>query len=234
MPFLRWLKAPYRYLRSQWESSQNRKRYGSAEDYNAEQYWTDRHSDFGFDLRGVGNKGLTQEENEAQYREGKATFLQLLSEEKISLEGKNVLDVGCGIGFYAGILQEQKVASYRGLDITNALFPKLEERFPGFVFNQVDVSTAEIEGEHDVVIMIDVTQHITNEDKFAFAMQNLKRVVKKGGQIVLTSWLSEQESHSFYERSRTLAAYQEQFSGWNFGKPRSFRDKFIFVVSRPA
>ena len=84
-----------------------------------------------------------------------------------------------------------------------------------------------------IVAMIDVTQHITNPEKFSFAMQNIRSRLGESGSFIVTSWLDDGARESFYEVSRSIEAYRREFPGYSFSEPVPFRDKFIFSV-RPA
>jgi SAM-dependent methyltransferase len=200
--------------------------------YNAKKYWESRHSEYGLDFRGVGNKALSKEENIIQYQQAKKIFCEIIDAGNIKLENANVLDIGCGNGFYANTYQELNVANYTGLDITDALFEQLRHSFPNYNFKKLDVTEKPINGKFDLVSMIDVTQHITNGKKFSFAMQNVKSALKEKGVFIVTSWLDENARDSYYEKSRSLDEYKREFPDFIFSKPISFRDKFIFTISK--
>lgn len=56
------------------------------------------------------------------------------------LNGKSVLDVGCGLGDFAGWLREAgTLVEYTGLDITPELVSTAKELHPGFSFLQGDI-----------------------------------------------------------------------------------------------
>ena len=71
-----------------------------------EEYWAERHRKYGFDLRGVGHKGLSHEKNQQMYIEARGVFLKLCREEGVDFATAHMLDVGCGTGFYAKIFSE--------------------------------------------------------------------------------------------------------------------------------
>jgi len=205
------------------------KKYKTENGYDAGKYWDERLSKYGFDLRGVGNIGLSHEANMEAYEEAKTFFREYLKNEGVEIEGRSILDIGCGTGFYADVFKNI-ARKYVGLDITDALFEKLHREYPNCDFVKKDVSSEEIEGDFDIIIMIDVTQHITNDDRFEFAMQNIKRHLNNGGIFIVTSWLRERAQKKFYERFRTIDYYKREFPDFDFGKPRPFRDKYVFTV----
>ena len=202
--------------------------------YAARRYWRDRHRAYGFDLRGVGNRSLDHEENAAEYREAGRVFLDLCREADIPFGDARVLDIGCGVGFYAGILREQGVTDYRGVDIVDELFGELRERYPGFRFDVHDITATPLDDTYDLVLMIDVTQHITVPEKFTAAMEHVRRALRPGGHFVVTSWLQDEETSSFYEVRRTMEPYRNAFAGAELVAPRPFRDKYLFAFREPA
>ncbi|AFY32500.1 bifunctional 2-polyprenyl-6-hydroxyphenol methylase/3-demethylubiquinol 3-O-methyltransferase UbiG [Calothrix sp. PCC 7507] len=205
-------------------------KYWDIEGYQAEKYWSDRHSQYQFNLQGVGNAALTHEDNEQMYLKAKEVFLSVCHEMKIDFTKIRMLDIGCGTGFYAKIFRENGGKNYLGVDITDVLFDQLEKDLSGFKFHKLDVSRETLNHRFDLIIMIDVTQHITNNEKFSFAMQNIRSSLSENGIFIVTSWLNENARQRFYEVSRSLQAYQAEFPDCTFSQPIPFRDKFIFAI----
>lgn len=208
-------------------------RYWAPGSYRAGRYWSDRLGRFRSDLRGVGNASLSSAENERLHREGAEVFLSLCRAEGIDFARTRLLDVGCGTGYYADLFRRGGGKSYRGIDVTGVLFPDLQRRFPGFEFGLLDVSRARLEGVYDLVVMIDVTQHITSPSGFARAMANVRGSLAAGGCFIVTSWLNRNARLSFYETAREAADYRAAFPGWRMSAPLPFRDKKIFSLRRP-
>lgn len=225
---IRLMKDPVGVLKRRLDRSSQK--YIKPDGYDAKEYWGDRLASYGFDLRGAGDASLSREENERMYAAARETFLSLCRRDSITLSTARVLEIGCGTGFYTGILRDSGVKDYCGVDITDALFPALKEEFPDFDFRQLDVTEHSLEGTYDLVAMIDVTQHITNPDKFSFAMQNIRNHLGEAGSFIVTSWLDESARESFYEVSRSIEAYRREFPGCSFSEPTPFRDKFIFSI----
>lgn len=207
-----------------------------APSYDPARFWKDRHLRYGFDIRGVGNVDLSVEENQRMYSEAKATLLSHWEHEAVDCARVSMLDVGCGQGFYADAFWERGGLQYCGIDITDVLFPSLEMRHPGYRFRILDVCREDIPGTFDVVLMIDVTQHIVDEDLFVYAMRNVRSHLAAGGVFFVTSGLSpERVRRGLHVVDRPLNAYREAFPGYDFGEPVAFRDKFLLTVrDRPG
>lgn len=211
----------------------NKIKYFSIYGYNSKKYWDDRLAHYRLSLQGVGNKTLTEEENRKQYQKAGETFLSLCKKEGISFGNLKVLDIGCGTGFYTEIILRNGGKNYTGVDITDALFPRLKQKFSTFTFLKKDITQEPLPGMFDIIIMIDVTQHITTKKKFSSAMQNVKNHLKPGGIFIVTSWLKGDYKMGFYEVSRSLERYKREFEGFRFSEPIPFRGKFLFSVKNP-
>jgi len=158
-------------------------------------------------------------------------FLALCKDEGVALAGASVLEIGCGTGFYTEILRRQGARAYVGLDITDALFSELRKKYPDFVFEKGDITRAAPNGRYDIVLMIDVTQHIVEDRRFFTAMENVKAALKPGGVFIVTSWLTpERIQRQPHEVARPLEAYRQAFPDAAFSDPRPFRDKNILVI----
>ncbi|MFA6392138.1 MAG: class I SAM-dependent methyltransferase [Patescibacteria group bacterium] len=210
----------------------NRLRYGQGATYRPDKYWNDRLTQYGFDKRGVGNIAQSVEENNQVYTEARNTFLAVCQESSVDFNQTRWLDIGCGTGFYASALQSAGVKDYTGVDITDTLMPELRRQYSDYHFEKLDVSTQEIKGRYDAIIMIDVTQHIVDPEKFSYAMQNIHQHLNNGGIFVVTSWLDASARDSFYEKSRSQEAYQREFPNEVFSQSRPFRDKHIFTIHK--
>lgn len=206
--------------------------YYSPGGYDSKRYWGDRFSKFRFDLRGAGHGSLTHRENLSMYNEAKRGFLGYIKKLGIVPSRSRVLEIGCGSGFYTNTMHERKVKEYTAIDITDAMLPSLKEKFPRFNFQQKDITEEEPEGMFDAIIMIDVTQHITNPGKFSRAMRHVRGHLKTRGYFIVTSWLDKHAKKAYYEVSRSLEDYKREFPGCTFFEPIPFRDKYLFGIRK--
>jgi 2-polyprenyl-3-methyl-5-hydroxy-6-metoxy-1,4-benzoquinol methylase len=207
-------------------------KYGRAGDYDAANYWRDRFAKYGKSIKGPGDEGLSEEENKAMYAEAAKVFMALCRKTGIDFPSAAVLEIGCGTGFYAQVLKGAGVGSYTGLDITDVLFDELKKRFPSFRFIKTDITSAMAEGTYDVVIMIDVMQHIVSDEKLTAAMENVKRCLKKNGVFILSSIKEVGKKRLFYVRSWTLAEVRQRFPGYSFGDLVPFRDSTLIAIRK--
>jgi 2-polyprenyl-3-methyl-5-hydroxy-6-metoxy-1,4-benzoquinol methylase len=176
------------------------RRYAIGEDYDAARYWEDRFRRHGPSLASVGHEGMSEAEIGAAYAAQAVELFDMLARTDADLAAARVLEIGCGNGYYAERLRERGVTRYQGLDITDAFFPLLRERFPGYDYAKGDISTDRVAGEFDVVLMIDVIEHIVTEAKLATALANVAAMTARGGALALAPVAPSGRRSLFYVR----------------------------------
>ncbi|WOK93611.1 hypothetical protein Cni_G02311 [Canna indica] len=122
--------------------------------------------------------------------------------------GSVILDAGCGNGKYLGLNPE---CFYIGCDIS----PPLVEICAGrdhevMVADAVNLPYRENFG--DAAISIAVLHHLSTEMRRIQAIQELVRVVQKGGLVLITVWAVEQEDKSLLTKWTPLChKYDEEW-----------------------
>lgn len=201
--------------------------------YHPKKYWKKRHSAYGFDLRGVGNCTLSHEENEQVYLRAKETFSNLCKAENIDFESAHTLEIGCGTGIFTQVLLESGGENIRAIDIADTLFTELRTKFPDVIFQKLDITEDRLENMYNLIVMIDVTQHIVEDLAFSFAMKNVYSHLADGGIFIVTAWLTDEfTKRQFYEVQRPLSYYKKEFPDCEFSSPVAFRDKYIFSIKK--
>src|SRR6266566_775311 len=95
--------------------------------YDPRLYWEERLRNH-FNSRGVGHIGFSERYNYWLYRRKRECIETAL--RRVSLIGKDVLDVGCGTGFFVDWYLN-KGAQVSGIDITEVSIERLRRDFPG-------------------------------------------------------------------------------------------------------
>jgi SAM-dependent methyltransferase len=175
-------------------------RYGAPSGYDAERYWRDRLQRHGSSLRGPGDEGLSEEENQRRYQLAARALAECERMAGIDVATARILDIGCGTGFYAQFHYDVGARTYTGIDLTDVLFGQLRERFSTYRFLQLDVTRDAIPGKFDLVLMIDVAEHIIAEEAMDGAVENVRRALSPGGVFFVGPVMRRAKHHLFYVR----------------------------------
>ncbi len=207
-------------------------KYNKGNDYDAANYWRDRFEKHGQTLKGAGDEGLSEEENKEHYEKAAKVFTSFCMKEGIDFKNSDVLEIGVGTGFYTRLLHDLGVRKYTGVDITDVFFSKHKNNFPQFKFVKKDITVDKLEGKYDLIVMIDVIEHIVNEKKFASAMENVRNSLSDDGIFVVAPVMDEDKKHLFYLSSHSLQDIKNKFPGYRFSEPMPFRDGNIIGIKK--
>ena len=110
------------------------------------------------------------------------TFKDLVKDEE------KVLDLGCGNGRLLELLQDKKI-EYVGLDNSQKLIEIAKEKHPNFQFLVADaLSLPFLADSFDKVFSISVFHHIPSEEFRLKFLEEIKRILKPKGILILTVW----------------------------------------------
>ncbi|EEF48441.1 tRNA (carboxymethyluridine(34)-5-O)-methyltransferase [Ricinus communis] len=138
-----------------------------------------------------------------------ATFLNSLP------SGSLILDAGCGNGKYLGLNPD---CYFIGCDISAPLIKICADRGHEVLVGDA-VNLPYRTGFSDAAISIAVLHHLSTENRRKKAIEELVRVVKKGGLVLITVWAVEQEDGSLVAKWTPLSQkYVEEWIGP--GSPR--------------
>lgn len=207
-------------------------KYGKGDDYDAARYWDKRLTKYGDSLRGVGDEGKSNKENIQEYARDEKVFTDLIKSLNFDLSQVKILDIGCGTGFYADILKRLGVINYTGIDITDTLFPKLCEQFPDYEFIKKDITTEKIDGKYDLIIMIEVLEHIVNDDKLSSATNTIKNLLTDNGVFAISCIWETGRKHMFYVRQWSLDEVKSRFAGYNISEMIPFRGSNLITIRK--
>ncbi|KDP32719.1 hypothetical protein JCGZ_12011 [Jatropha curcas] len=151
-----------------------------------------------------------------------ATFLNSLP------SGSLILDAGCGNGKYLGLNPD---CFFIGCDISAPLIKICADRGHEVLVGDA-VNLPYRTGFGDAAISIAVLHHLSTENRRKKAIEELVRVVKKGGLVLITVWAVEQEDGSLVTKWTPLTQrYLEEWIGP--GSPRVRSPSSITLESIP-
>jgi ubiquinone/menaquinone biosynthesis C-methylase UbiE len=102
----------------------------------------------------------------------------------MGIHGKEVLEIGCGSGYGAYLLDKLQPKSYIGLDVMKEQIESAKTDYPQYQFllqDAIDLSQFADQSK-DVVVIFGVLHHISNWRK---AIDEIERVLLYGGHLFL-------------------------------------------------
>lgn len=172
-------------------------------------FWEERLSK-NFDLTGVGYAPLGPVYNLRIYQARLNGLIKALEITKLDLEGKNILEIGCGTGFYIDFLKKQCISSYTGLDITDVSIQNLSKRYPELEFIRADIGDADfsIDRRFDIILIADVLFHIVDDMRFNAAITNISKLLVPNGALLVsdlfTKFSVDTKQHCYW---RSISQY---------------------------
>jgi ubiquinone/menaquinone biosynthesis C-methylase UbiE len=107
-------------------------------------------------------------------------LLEILDHHGTRVDALRMLDVGCGVGNYHGVLAA-KVGSLVGVDVSSASMAVARERFPSVAYAAFDGAQLPFrEASFEVVIMICVLHHVPPPHRSGL-VREIRRVLRPGG-----------------------------------------------------
>jgi SAM-dependent methyltransferase len=209
--------------------------------YKPKTFWNELLSN-SFDLRGVGHFRMSNEENLKMYEEKKKIIIAEMQKNHININGSTaVLEIGCGVGYWTEMFEEMGVKNYTGNDIAEISIKNLSTKFPEYEFIKGDISETPLrESIYDLGFMIDVTQHITDDERFVKGLSNIWKSLKAGAYFIVTIWdpgknvyLANKLRINKIEKPRGLDWYKKIYD--NEGELISkadFNDKYLLIIKK--
>ncbi len=176
--------------------------------FDAREFW-ERSLSQNFDLRGTGHPALSAAYNERCYRLRGFVLDRLLEQHRVPVAGRNVLDAGCGSGYFVEYFIERG-GRVTGVDLTEVSVQRMRERFPQSTFEIGDLGTWRPSRTYDLVSCFDVLFHIVDDAAWERALTNLCDAVAPGGWLVFTEYFPNHTSgqEAEHNRSRGRNAYE--------------------------
>jgi SAM-dependent methyltransferase len=210
-------------------------RYRQGGGYDGARFWRDRFARLEGSLTAAGDEGLNAAENQAAYAEAGKQVAAAIARAGVALDRSRVLEVGPGTGYYADLVAAAGGRDYTALDITDVLFPALRARHPAARFEVQDITEQPIAGRYDLVLMIDVLEHIVEPAKCHRALDHLAAAVAPGGLLLLAfPPAAPGRIDLFYLRFWPRDEVLRHFAGWDRTTDEPFRDGVLVGLRAPV
>lgn len=200
--------------------------------YDARRYWSDRLGRYGNSLRGPGDEGLSDARNRAEYDAAAGQFQALCSQLPIDFAGAATLEIGPGTGFYTELLAQRGVTRYAGVDIAGANLSILQARFPTYTFVQGDAAARIVNAQFDLVVIIDVIEHIITFERLKSVFLALDQSLRPGGMLLLAPVMPVSKKHLFYVHFWSEADVRACTPGYRWQARTSFREGELVALQK--
>lgn len=178
--------------------------------YQPKDYWEKRLTDK-FSLVGTGHSGFSENYNRYMYRLKKRVLDNAISYYAIEIQDSEVMDIGSGTGFFVDYYLQKKAHAIVGIDITDISINSLIERFPSHRFYKVDIGKEglPVEERFDIINAFDILYHITSDDEFDNAIENINKCCKQGTWVFITDSLIPEIGTATHVKYRRLEDYKK-------------------------
>jgi ubiquinone/menaquinone biosynthesis C-methylase UbiE len=132
--------------------------------------------------------------NQAEYTAMAAAFSRtrgnlppdLLALGEYIIKGEKVLDLGCGNGRFSELVAPE---DYLGADACEALIKIAQGKYPDKIFFPVEALQLPFpDHSFDKIFCLAVIHHLPSEAYRRIFLGEIKRVLRPGGKLILTSW----------------------------------------------
>ncbi len=149
-------------------------------------YWNNRLINK-FDLEGVGHNGLGTLYNSYLYS---IRFEMLKYFEKVlfgDFNGKDILELGPGIGVFTDYFNQKGPGSYMGIDISEKAVEELKKKYSKFKFIEGDISENNLynENQYDLIFAADVLLHLVDERKYKSVIGSISHALRDNGIFIM-------------------------------------------------
>lgn len=150
--------------------------------FDAIDYWERRHVALAGDLRNVGNRGLTVEQNRDLITNKANLACHALGRHGVP-RGARVLDAGCGAGVFTELLQGAGF-SMTGVDCSPSAIADARSRGTA-TYDVAALCDYRPEALFDAVLCLDVLFHVIDQDEWARSVANLVSCAKPDGLVMI-------------------------------------------------
>lgn len=156
------------------------------------------------------------------------------------LEGKRILDVGCGLGDFAGWLAQNNIrADYTGLDLTPELVEQARKNYPGLKFVQGSILDESLlaDQKFDFVFASGIfyTYSMGGDAWLRAAVSRMWRLCNEGVAFnSLSAWAENHDADEYYADPPSTLEYCRTLTPWVAIRHDYHPRDFTIYLSRRA
>ena len=149
------------------------------------------------DLGVVGHRSLGRGYNEYIYRRRTECLKDVLRKLEVNPARCNVLDLGCGSGYYVAFWKDLGVTELTGIDIAVTSVDRLRDQFAEYRFLQADITQAaaasRIDNLYSIITLFDVIYHISDDAAALRALKTAAGALKPNGLLFIFEQLARRD-----------------------------------------
>ena len=157
-------------------------------EFKPKDYWENILTE-NFTLQGTGYRDYGKNYNKWLYKVKWKTFLRAVNSLNIEkINEMDVIDIGCGTGFFIEAWKRLGVRNVAGADITAIAVNKLKRKFPNDKFYQLDIgdTLAISPHQYDIVSSFDVLYHIVDDKRYCKSLENIYSLIRPQGFFIFS------------------------------------------------
>ena len=177
------------------------------------EYWQ-RRVQGDIDLGVVGQRSLGRAYNEYIYKRRIDVLQDTLESIHVDPSLCNILDIGCGSGYYVNYWHTLGIRQLHGVDISADSVSKLQKLYPQYTFTQADItaedSAAQLAGKFSIITIFDVLYHITDNEKIRSLLRTVNAHLKPDGHVIIFDQLCK---HDYMLSPHVKFRSEQMFTG---------------------
>jgi ubiquinone/menaquinone biosynthesis C-methylase UbiE len=110
-------------------------------------------------------------------------------------KGKALLDVACGTGFHAGLLN--KYYQVEGVDLDPEMLAVAKQKHPKITFHQGDMTDFDLRRQFDAIVcLFSSIGYVKTKLRLQKAIRNMVKHLLPGGVLLIEPWFTSKQWHS--------------------------------------
>ncbi len=190
--------------------AQSIKHFFSRPTFSPQGYWESRHQSLSGRLAAVGHRQLSESANLEQYAIKRARLSEVLLRYFPDPAGRPLLDAGCGVGALTRLYVELGF-DVTGVDFSPSAIVAAQEAGINARFQQSSLEQLSLGRSFDVACVVDVFQHLIDDEAFTRGLAAVARHVKLDGMVLVVDSMSDAGTSATHCHRRSLQWHEAEF-----------------------
>jgi len=151
--------------------------------------------------------------------------------KKYCKDGYKVLDLGCGTGRLYHLFTDFQDLDYIGVDQSIGQLDVAREEFPNNTYVEAAMTDLSFEDNaFDIIYCVATFHHLPDEESRIKSLEEMKRVLKPGGHIIMTNWnLNSQSAKKMVEKNKFKRNKKDVIVPWLSSDGEVLGERFYYA-----